>query len=102
MKDDDRFVRSFNRRRLIAKLALGALVGILIWHHFFPDPTAAVGEAAAYVLIAVLYIGVNWIFCKCPDCGRFIGIAGALGGMPRRAPCASEARNIERLNWPDA
>lgn len=103
-EDDERFVRSFNRRRLLAKSALGALVGILIWHHFYPDqaPTAAAGSAAAYVLILGLYIGVNWFFCKCPGCNRFIGIAGVFGGMPRRAPCGSETRNIDRLNWPDA
>ncbi len=102
LKDDERFIRSFNRRRLLAKLALGSLVGILVWHHFFPDPTAAIGEAAAYVLIAVLYVVVNWVFCKCPACGRFIGIAGVFGGMPRRAPCEAESRNIDRLNRPDA
>lgn len=103
-EDDGRFVRSFNRRRLIAKLALGALAASLVWHHFYPDkePATAAGSGAAYALMAGLYVGVNWIFCKCPGCNRFIGLVGAFGGMPRRAPCASESRNIGRLDWPDA
>lgn len=104
-EDDERLVRSFNRRRLFAKIALGALVGILILHHFYPTTRFAGGaySAAAYFLILGVYLVVNWVFCKCPQCKRFIGIAGVLlQGLPRGAPCGFETRNIDRLNWPDA
>lgn len=98
--DDDRFVRSFNRRRLFAKLSIAAVVALLLLHHFGPR-TEAVESAAVYFGVVGLVAVFNWLRGKCPACGRFIGVAGLLK-MPRRAPCGLESRLIERLDWPDA
>lgn len=98
--DDDRFVRSFNRRRLFAKLSIAAVVALLLLHHFGPR-REAVASATVYFGVLALVAVFNWLRGRCPACGRFIGAAGLLR-MPRRAPCSLESRLIARLDWPDA
>lgn len=100
MSDDDSFVRSFNRRRLFAKLSIAAVAALLVLHHFGSGSGAA-ASAAAYFGMVALVVTFNWLRGKCPACGRFIGVAGLLK-MPRRSPCELESRLIERLDWPDA
>lgn len=102
--DDDRFVRSFNRRRLFAKLSIAAVAVLLVLHHFGPRSgrwSGIAGSAAVYFGVLGLVAVFNGLRGRCPACGRFIGVAGLLR-VPRRAPCGLESRLLERLDWPDA
>lgn len=101
---EDPFVRSFNRKRRMAKVSLALLLGVIAlpavsrWAGYAVEDLSA----SVFMLAIGVYLLANWILCKCPGCGRFIGIAGELNGIPRGAPCPQESRHLERLDWPES
>ena len=100
---EEGFIGAFNRRRLFAKASLCLLIAVIIVHYVHRDRIALNQSQSVWVFLfaAGIYVLGNWILCRCPGCGRFIGIAGEFEGLPRGAPCEIESRNIERLDWPE-
>ena len=102
--DAGRFVRKYNFRRILAKVTCVALV-VLVVAREIPQVAnwmKVVDSGIALIAVAAAFVVINFFYCKCPQCRRYIGIRPIIvGELPRGVPCEMESKYIERLDWPE-
>ena len=101
----DVFARKFNFRRTLANISNAALLALVVAHEFsalLPERWKNMVESGAtFAVVVGAFLVVNFFYCKCPQCRRYIGIRPwVAGGLPRGLPCDAEIAAREKLNWP--